>query len=272
MSCLFFYRDAFRTEMRCLPMTPTATQKRHILEMRRRLGNRISKFNQSAHLFTAGLELDVSAPSQDNPDFCIEENGEEMEDENESEFWNGVEESEDSIDEDDLADQFPENLPLSMPSSLKASLLSNSSLGDLAKKEAQLRVGQANDCLEQLRISIGHKSVLYRVNIRSSASVWTDTRSKQDIQRITLKINQNLRSYDRARLALISLKAPPDILAQYAEIKSSELGVSKDITEENRFGQSSDLLPWFWQVGPKTSNSNSWTDESMSINCLLILD
>ena len=104
-------------------------------------------------------------------------------------------------------------------------------------------IGQANDRLEKLRTHLGHKSVLFRMNFQSSSSVRTDTRSKQDIRRVVLKINQDVQSYHRAQEALIQLQASKDILQRYQPIKPEELGVSKDITEENRFGQSSDVLP-----------------------------
>jgi hypothetical protein len=45
------------------------------------------------------------------------------------------------------------------------------------------------------------------------------------------------------------LEASQDILQKFQLIKPDELGVSKDITEENRFGQGSDILPWFWRIG-----------------------
>ncbi|KAI9464690.1 hypothetical protein HD554DRAFT_2026292, partial [Boletus coccyginus] len=38
-----------------------------------------------------------------------------------------------------------------------------------------------------------------------------------------------------------------------------ELGVPKDITEENQFGQSSDVLPWFWHIG--NGLAASWNKE-----------
>lgn len=108
-----------------------------------------------------------------------------------------------------------------------------------------MHIGQANDCLEKLRTHLGHKSILYRMNFRSSTSVRTDTRSKQDIQRVALKIIRDVQSYHRARESLFHLEASQDILQKYQLIKPDELGVSKDITEENQFGQSSDILPWF---------------------------
>ena len=70
--------------------------------------------------------------------------------------------------------------------------------------------------------------------------------SKQDICRVGLKVNQDVRSYHRAVAALTSLEVTNNVLGKYRTITHEELGLSKDITEENRYGQSSHVLPWFW--------------------------
>jgi hypothetical protein len=58
------------------------------------------------------------------------------------------------------------------------------------------------------------------------------------------------------------LEASQDILKKYQLIKPNELGVSKDITEENRFGQSSDVLPWFWRIGgSRLEPPDVWNEE-----------
>ncbi|KAG6372375.1 hypothetical protein JVT61DRAFT_7825 [Boletus reticuloceps] len=96
------------------------------------------------------------------------------------------------------------------------------------------------------------------MSFRSSSSVRTDTRSKQDIRK-GLKINRDVQSYHQAREALIQLQASQDILQSFQPIKCEELRVAKDITEENHFGQSSDILPWFRHIGNKISAP--WNDE-----------
>ncbi|KAI9454274.1 hypothetical protein HD554DRAFT_2031459, partial [Boletus coccyginus] len=52
--------------------------------------------------------------------------------------------------------------------------------------------------------------------------------------------------------ALIKLQASKDICQRYQPIKPEELGVPKGIIEENQFGQSSDVFPWFWQIGNRS--------------------
>ncbi|KAI9569351.1 hypothetical protein HD554DRAFT_2020623, partial [Boletus coccyginus] len=63
----------------------------------------------------------------------------------------------------------------------------------------------------------------------------------------------------RAQGALIQLQASKDILCNYQPVKPDELGVPKDITKENRFEQSSDVLPWFWFI--ENGIAASWNEE-----------
>ena len=225
-----------------------------------------------AQLFMSDLDIDITFSHQDDPAFCPEERGETLNDkEQERAFWGTLvdEDAEEDGHEDDLNESFPEDLTLWMPSHIGASCLKEAGLKDLIKEEVQLRIGQANDNLEKLRTHLGHKSILYRMNFRSSTSVRTDTRSKQDIRRVALKITRDVRSYHRARESLSRLEASQDILQKYQLIRPDELGVSKDITEENRFGQGSDILPWFWRIGgSQLEPLDVWNEECKCYNAL----
>jgi hypothetical protein len=247
-------------------MNYTTTQKADILQKQQRLQTRIAKFNQTAQLFMSTLDIDVTFTHEDDPAFCPEKKGETLDDEEkEGAFSENLvtDDAEENGYEDDLNEGFPEDLTLWMPSYIGFSGLKEAGLEDLVKEEIQLRVGQANDSLEKLRTHLGHKSILYRMNFRSSSSVRTDTRSKQDIRRVALKITRDVRSYHRARKSLFRLEASQDILQKYQLVKPDELGLNKDITEENRFGQSSDILPWFWRIGGSQlgPQSDVWNEE-----------
>ena len=225
-----------------------------------------------AQLYMSNLDIDATFSHQDNPAFCLEEIGETLDDEErEREFWqdNMDENAEEGGYEDDLNEAFPEDLTLLMPSYIGVSCLKEVGSEDLIEGEVQLRLGQANDSLHKLRTHLGHKSILYRMNFRSSTSVRTDTRCKQNIRRVALKITRDVRRYHRARESLSRLEASQEILQKYQLIKPDELGVSKDITEENRFGQSSDSLPWFWRIGgSQPEPSDVWDEECKCYNAL----
>lgn len=216
----------------------------------------MTKFNQTAQLFMSDLDIDITFSHQDDPDFCFEDERENLDDEERDR------DAEEDGHEDDLNETLAEDPTLWMPSHIGASCLNQAGFGDMVKEEIQLRIGQANDSLEKLRTHLGHKAILYRMNFRSSTSVRTDTRSKQDIQRVSFKIARDVRSYHRARRSLSRLEASQEILQKYPLIKPNELGVNKDVTEENRIGQGSDILPWFWRIGGNQPGpADQWYDE-----------
>ena len=75
--------------------------------------------------------------------------------------------------EDDVGDDVehsfsenPEKIPLVMPSSLDRDTISQYNMGKLAQQELKLREGQANDCLQCLCLALGHKSLLFRTQVR----------------------------------------------------------------------------------------------------------
>ncbi|KAF8547396.1 hypothetical protein OG21DRAFT_1382406, partial [Imleria badia] len=74
-----------------------------------------------------------------------------------------------------------------------------------------------------------------------------------------------VRRYHRARDSLVKLEASKEILNKYQVITPKDLVVPQDITEENRFGQSLDVLPWFWrvEVNDNSPSSLSWDQEGM---------
>ena len=238
-------------------------QKTTVEEKQKRLLSRITKFHDSANHFMGPMDLEDVPDPQDNPAFCLDEHGGDLD---EADFWQGrIEDGEDSDNEEE--DIFPESLGLWMPSCLGIQVATRAELEGLAKEEMQLRLGQANDSLDNLRTHLGQKSVLYRIHIRSSTSVRTDTRSRNDIRRLTLKINQNVCTYHRAQTAMINLGASDDLLRKYQEITPAHLTIEKEITEENRFGQGTHALPWFWRVGgAELASGSDWVDECKCLN------
>ncbi|KAF8430932.1 hypothetical protein L210DRAFT_961004 [Boletus edulis BED1] len=205
----------------------TAVQKANVAQKRNRLQGRIIKFNESASLFATDIQLgSSSAFTTDDPGFCNEEQGDPIDDvARERVFW-GVE-AENGEDEEDaqVESSSAEDLKLAMPSAWgTTALLKDAGLEHLIK--------------EELRTHLGHKSVLFWMSFQSSSSIRTDFRSKQDIRK-------HVQSYHWAQEALIQLQASQDILQRYQLINCEELRVAKDITEENCFGQSSDIsAPW----------------------------
>lgn len=173
---------------------------------------------------------------QDNPTFYQQDIVNE-----EEEFWEGDDEDWEGFDDEE--EQIPpELMGIQMPSSIGSVKLAELDLIDLQKEEMELRIGQANDCLEKLRTNLGTKAMLYRQNFRSSNSTRDGTRTQKEIQKAVLWINKQVRSYHRARQAILRLNPDVSIRQKYQEIHPEDLGVNKEVTEENRFGQGTSKL------------------------------
>jgi hypothetical protein len=59
----------------------------------------------------------------------------------------------------------PETTALLLPSALDATDIQRLGLSALAKQELELRKGEANDILENLRMALGHKAILFRQEV-----------------------------------------------------------------------------------------------------------
>ena len=47
----------------------------------------------------------------------------------------------------------------------------------------------------------------------------------------------------------MNLGTSNDLLTKYQQVLPEHLSTEKEITEENRYGQGTHVLPWFWRVG-----------------------
>ena len=132
---------------------PSTSQRRELEERRRHLQIRITNYEQhwSGLISFAGEAIDLEANHLLN------------------------EEDEDKDDEDDLgtADEWennsdgfqPEAVTIFLPSNVSRENHLQHGLEDMAACEAKLRVGQMNDTLQQLRIALGEKSLIFREKV-----------------------------------------------------------------------------------------------------------
>jgi len=249
----FSFRDALRVDIRKVPKDASASQKAVVEEKRQKLAARISQFHEVADAMMEGIEVDAGTKHMDDMRFCaadMEEEARETED---------IEVASEETSEEVAAEAMGIWMPSSIPHPDALAL----GLGALQAEELHLRQGQANDCLEKLRQVLGHKAIIYHQHFRSADSTWAGTRSKQEANRCRIKIDKCVRSYQRARNAMQRLGADEDTLENvYQEIQPSQLSVDREVTEENRYGQGSDRLAWFWRVNNgHDSHEGAWMDE-----------
>ncbi|KDQ49013.1 hypothetical protein JAAARDRAFT_144073, partial [Jaapia argillacea MUCL 33604] len=138
---------------------------------------------------------------------------------------------------------------ISLPSTLGAAQCLRRGLKKILEQEIELRQGQANDILDQIRISLGHKSFLYRTEIRHNKSQSTITRSWTRVGQVESTVQKNSRLYKQCRKALVRAAAPTNILQRYKELTREDLKVKTGVVDDpSQCGTRQNTLSWFWTM------------------------
>lgn len=253
------YRAKLRDHVSSLGSKPSAEQRNNLAERRRRLQTRITTHinNTKKWMIPAGGK---NLPAQRD-----------LNDVGQSTFVK--EPSEGTADGPEgrrrrcrgrrHTENKPENALLWMPSSLGEETCLDLGFPDILKQEISLRQGQANDALHELRLGLGAKSLLLRTKVRQASSQRTRTRAWSEVNKASDKVDEELGSYRRCRNALAFLNPNDGTFVKYKVITDKDLKMVSDVTEENRVGQRSDKLAWFWRLdGDKDMDDASWMEES----------
>ena len=130
--------------------------------------------------------------------------------------------------------------------------------------ERELRKGQANNVLEGVKIGLANKSLLLLSDVNQSTSTKQSTRAWAGVQNAESQILQHACSYRQAWQALKCIRTQED-MKFYQKLNQTDLVVVKDIAMTKHFGQGSDMLAWFWRIGPsKDSLTGEWMEECKS--------
>jgi hypothetical protein len=116
--------------------------------------------------------------------------------------------------------------------------------------------------LSKIRLGLGGEATLYRKSVRLAKSYDTSTRARQKVAQVKDTVLKHAKSYRHIRNSMVQLDASEAILNRFKPLQDSDLKVSTDILEENRYGQRNDSLPWFWREGPDGDNvKHGWMEE-----------
>jgi len=217
-------------------------EKQRFQERREELQSKVRMFHQQGIGFIP-LDAPTVAPSEVSA--MASDSGESDDDEgffmdNEAEW-----------EEDEDVETPIERAWLGLPSSFDAAVRSQMGIVRLAGVETELREGQANDALESLRAGLAEKSLRFRTEVKPAKSHKKMTRAWDSVHRADVQIKAAVQSYHLARSALQRLGAGKHLLDQFQEIQKKDLKMSGDIVEENRVGQRSSELAWFWRLDQK---------------------
>ena len=149
----------------------------------------------------------------------------------------------------------PERERITLPSALAPGEIDRLSLRPLSMIEAELCKGQVADALEGLCLALGEKSLCFRMEVRNANSQRTTNRGWDNVHRLDVQARKCRSTYRHARSALQRLDFDLEYLVTLLDITDDDLTVAGDLTDEGRFGQRSDTLPWFWRIGDTVDSS-----------------
>ena len=180
-------RDKLRWETQRLTIYSSIGDRTKVQEKRQRLGCWIRSFHTKAFSIIGDCDIDslvlnkadVVAGDEIPDSDVVGSDGEEGDLPDDPQNW--VDKT-DFLDDDNADDsgevaEYPEKMPLIMPSAMGKDYLRTESQKALASQELQLREGQANDCLEHLRLALGHKALLFQTKVRHASSVKEKTKA-----------------------------------------------------------------------------------------------
>lgn len=247
------HRLSLQALVRKIGSPPTPDQQKDVALKRARLQDRVDTFQKQADNI-----LQADSEGEDEPwDNTLER-------ETYVDIFDGIGEGEDD-DEHPLSaeehDQMQssadcpvdgstdaEYISLHLPSYLGGNWCDRNAAEDLAKAELRLREGQLNDSLHHIRIALGHKSYLFRHDIRPARTQRLKTRAWAEVYAVESTVQHHARVYSRARQALVDLGASTSLLDRYKILRRQDLSVKTSVIAPHIRGQRNESLPWFWTM------------------------
>jgi len=155
---------------------------------------------------------------------------------------------------------------LHLPSYLGRSWCNRNAAEDLAKAELCLWEGQLNDSLHHIRIALGHKSYLFRNDVRPARTQRLKTRAWAEVHAVESTVQHHAWVYNRARQSMLDLDAEAPLLDRYKALGRQDLRINTTIIAPNVHGQRNKSLPWFWSMDVRRdADVGAWMNDCRCI-------
>ena len=236
----------------------TTEQKILLEERRSRLRSQIDDFEKQAPIYLGPLVISSSSRTSNIEDW-VDLEGLDVD-------YDLPDVSPTTTDTSQIDESLPpESRPLPLPSATVPDHLdSNAELPEIVSCEFDLRQGQANDALHDLRLSIMYKSYLYRAGVRNNSPTQSySTRSYGEVRAVQTSIEQAAKTYRLARKVMIKLKPSNTLSSKYPALQKEDLRASTAVADSNAPGQRSEILSWIWNISsvPRDGESPAHLDE-----------
>jgi len=155
-----------------------------------------------------------------------------------------------------------EYILLHLPSHLRGNWCHENAAEDLLKMELHLREGQLNDSLHHIHIALGHKSYLFRNDIRPACTQRLKTHAWAEVHTVEATVQHHARVYMLAWKAIVDLGADSVLLERYKVLTQQDLSVKTSVIAPHVHGQWNKSLPWFWTMDVRRdTNIGGWMED-----------
>lgn len=209
-----------------------------IEQRRQRLQQRIEDYQRRAKIvWPVEMEGDWEDDWEDNIELPVE-----------SELSDSEEEMEAERNNQTQNDAFAELVQLHMPSRIGLARSRAQGHARAARMEKELRIGQLNDALKNVRVAICRKAVIFREGLRQATGKKQKARSWDHIHAVDGSVRHNAKIYRRGRMSLLRLDVTKEEMDRFRPLKREDLNVNTARIEGGIRGQRDKHLAWFWTI------------------------
>ena len=105
------------------------------------------------------------------------------------------------------------------------------------KAELRLWEGQLNDSLHHIRIALGHKSYLYRNDVRPAHTQRLKTHAWTEIYAVKSMVQHHAQVYNHAWKSMLDLGADTSLLNWYKVLEQQDLKIDTAVIAPDMCGQ-----------------------------------
>jgi hypothetical protein len=158
----------------------------------------------------------------------------------------------------------PQGLPILLPSTLGWNWCVSHGFKNLAAKEAELRIAQANESIHMIRLALGFKSAIFRTQVRSANSQQKKVRAWKNVKRVDATVHEHARIYSMARDAHEAIHHAFPEGAVFPKLIPDDLHVATLILGSEKTGQRNLQTSWIWGFGRTAEDEGTWMDDCKS--------
>ena len=155
----------------------------------------------------------------------------------------------------------PAGVPILLPSTLGWNWCADHGLEDLAAKEAELRLAQADESIHKIRLALGFKSAIFCTQVRSAKSQQTKSRAWNNVKRIDVTVHEYARIYSMARDAYMVIRAALPTGTDLPPLSPEDLHIATLVLGSEQKGQRNKHNSWIWGFGKATDDAGTWMEE-----------